>query len=394
MKRRIKDFFSRDRKTLYMILSIVLISIFSLTIVYAALSTTLNINGNAEVSSASWDIHLANVQLNSRSATTTAPTITNSTTATFSTTLSKPGDFYEFTIDVVNDGSIDAMVDGVTKTPTLTTAQAKYLNYIVEYQNGEPINNKQLVAKGSFVRLKVKLEFRKDITASDLPTTSETLNLSFTVNYVQSDGINSEVPDSGVCSHSIYEDGYCTVCGQPQSYNVELYDDEAGVEIVGNPVAYHGQDLVVELKNTVSESLTDVIVDEVDNSDDWYILGDDGVGITFVDNILTIPGRYVTSDILIIASGVVAVKINLNGGELTERGIELFEFFGGTWNAETSVGIALFGLYPGGDMPNFFAKTGYTYAGIKINGGEIVNKVRQITEDQIWDVQWTANSTS
>ena len=185
MKRRIKDFFSRDRKTLYMILSIVLISIFSLTIVYAALSTTLNINGNAEVSSASWDIHLANVQLNSRSATTTAPTITNSTTATFSTTLSKPGDFYEFTIDVVNDGSIDAMVDGVTKTPTLTTAQAKYLNYIVEYQNGEPINNKQLVAKGSFVRLKVKLEFRKDITASDLPTTSETLNLSFTVNYVQ-----------------------------------------------------------------------------------------------------------------------------------------------------------------------------------------------------------------
>ena len=80
---------------------------------FPALSTTLNINGNAEVSAASWDIYLDNVVLNSSSATTTAPTITDSKTATFSTTLTKPGDFYEFTIDVVNDGSIDAMIDGI-----------------------------------------------------------------------------------------------------------------------------------------------------------------------------------------------------------------------------------------------------------------------------------------
>ena len=109
-----------------------------------------------------------------------------------------PGDFYEFTIDVVNDGSIDAMIDGVSKTPTLTTEQAKYLNYIVEYQNGESINTKQLVSKESFVRLKVRVEFRKDITASDLPTTSETLNLAFTVNYVQSDETGSNVTNNGV----------------------------------------------------------------------------------------------------------------------------------------------------------------------------------------------------
>ena len=192
-KRSLNNILSTDRKALYIVLGIVMISVLTLTVVYAALSTTLNINGNAEVTAASWDIHLANVQLNSSSATTTAPTITNSTTATFSTTLTKPGDFYEFTIDVVNDGTIDAMIDGVTKTPTLTTAQAKYLNYIVEYQNGESINTKQLVAKNSFVRLKVKLEFRKDITALDLPTTSETLDLSFTVNYVQSDDSSENV---------------------------------------------------------------------------------------------------------------------------------------------------------------------------------------------------------
>ena len=197
MQGRIKEFFGRDRKILYIILSIVLISIFSLTIVYAALSVTLNIQGNAEVVASTWDIHLDNVKVTNGSVSGIDPSITRSTTATFSTTLTTPGDFYEFTIDVVNNGSIDAMIDSITKSPTLTTAQAKYLNYIVEYQNGESINTKQLVSKNSFVRLKVRVEFRKDITASDLPTTSETLNLAFTVNYVQSDGSGSSVKDNG-----------------------------------------------------------------------------------------------------------------------------------------------------------------------------------------------------
>ena len=189
--RSFKDYFGRDRKALYIVLGIVMALVFTLTVVYAALSTTLNINGNAEVTAASWDIYLDNVQLNSQSATTTVPKIIDKTTVSFSTILSKPGDFYLFTIDIVNDGSIDAMIDSVTKTPELSASQAKYLNYIIEYQNGESINTKQLVSKKSFVRLNVKVEFRKDITASDLPTTSETLNLSFKVNYVQSDN-NSE----------------------------------------------------------------------------------------------------------------------------------------------------------------------------------------------------------
>ena len=216
MKRNFKDYFSRDRKTLYMILSIVMISILTLTVVYAALSTTLNISGNAEVSAANWDIYLDNVQLNSNSATTNVPTISNKTTASFSTTLSKPGDFYEFTIDVVNNGSIDAMIDGITKTPDLSDNQKKYLNYIVEYQNGEAINTKQLVSKNSYVRLKVKIEYRKDISSNDLPITSETLNLAFTVNYIQSDESGIGVVDNGV------KKAYSVVSGDLETVGSEI----------------------------------------------------------------------------------------------------------------------------------------------------------------------------
>mgnify|MGYP006992172346 CR=1 FL=1 len=141
-KRGLSNILSTDRKTLYMVLSIVMVSVLTLTVVYAALSTTLQINGQAEVSSANWDIHLDNVVLNNSSATTTAPTITDPKTATFSTTLTKPGDFYEFTIDVVNDGSIDAMIDSVTKTPELSANQKKYLNYeVLTFFNHFPVFN-------------------------------------------------------------------------------------------------------------------------------------------------------------------------------------------------------------------------------------------------------------
>ena len=196
-KRTFKDYIN-NRKLLYIMFIIALISVSTLTIVYAALNVTLNITGTADIIASSWDVHLDNVKVTSGSVSGTEPTITGGTTATFSTSLTTPGDFYEFTIDVVNDGTIDAMIDGVSKTPTLTETQAKYLNYIIEYQNGESINTKQLVSKESFVRLKVRVEFRKDITASDLPTTSETLNLAFTVNYVQSDGSGSVITNNGI----------------------------------------------------------------------------------------------------------------------------------------------------------------------------------------------------
>ena len=105
------------------------------------------------------------------------PYVTDQGKITYEVTLTKPGDFYEFIIDVVNDGSIDAMIDSVTKTPNLTETQQKYLNYIIEYQNGEQITTKQLVRSEAFVRMKVRVEYKEDLTASELPSEDETLNL-------------------------------------------------------------------------------------------------------------------------------------------------------------------------------------------------------------------------
>ena len=187
------NFNIKDRKVLTLGLCLVAVCVFTLTIAYAALNAVLTIQGSAQVTSSNWDVHLANPKVTNGSVTTTVPTLTTGKSLTFSTTLNMPGDFYEFTVDVVNSGSIDAMIEKVTKTPELTTEQAKFLKYEVNYENGESIANKQAIAAGVTMPIKVRVEYRNDLVASDLPTGQVQLTLGLVLDYIQSDGTGTTV---------------------------------------------------------------------------------------------------------------------------------------------------------------------------------------------------------
>ena len=176
-----------------------LILLVGISIGYAVINTTLNINGKSSISKNTWDIHFDNVKIVDGSVDADkVPTIDNDTKIDFEVKLNLPGDFYEFTVDVVNNGTIDAMIQDVVKEPELNENQKKYLNYIIEYENGETINTKQLVKTGEFVKLKVRVELRKDIAASELPEVVENLYLGFTLNYVQASNDAVSVIDNGV----------------------------------------------------------------------------------------------------------------------------------------------------------------------------------------------------
>ena len=177
---------------------LIIIALLFVTIGYATLNSTINIAGKSNISKNTWDLHFDNIQIKEGSAgEVKTPTIENKTTVDFEVNLNLPGDFYEFTVDVVNTGSIDAMINNIEKTPVLTEEQAKYLNYTITYEKNENITTKQLVKKEEYVRLKVRVEYKKDISASDLPTNTETLNLIFTVNYIQADETAISVKDNG-----------------------------------------------------------------------------------------------------------------------------------------------------------------------------------------------------
>ena len=118
---------------------------------FAALATTLKINGNAHINKNTWSIYWTNRQVVDGSVSSTIPSIEESeehlpnTKATWSVTLRNPGDYYEFTIDAINKGTIDAMVTNVTSTIDGKDISEKpnYLKYSVTYDDGREIENNQ-----------------------------------------------------------------------------------------------------------------------------------------------------------------------------------------------------------------------------------------------------------
>lgn len=183
----------KQRNKKLVIVAILLLMVISIG--YAAISTTLTINGTASIAKTSWNVHFENLVETTGGVTpTTAPSVTGTETTeiTYAVTLEKPGDFYEFTVDVKNGGTINAKIaeNGVQNTE-LTTEQAKYAKYTVTYADGTAIADGDKLAKsgetGDTRTVKVRVEYRNDIDAETLNALESdlTLNLTCTLNYVQ-----------------------------------------------------------------------------------------------------------------------------------------------------------------------------------------------------------------
>ena len=166
---------------------IALLLIVTISIGYAALSTTLNINGTSTIKTQTWDVHFANVKVttNSGATVTKAPTITDgkTTEVTYNVALNQPGSVYEFTVDVVNGGSIAAKTSAA---PTLGgNTQTGILNYTVTWSDGSAITANTTLAAGATKTAKVRVEYKKDITVSQLPAADTALTLTCSIPYVQ-----------------------------------------------------------------------------------------------------------------------------------------------------------------------------------------------------------------
>ena len=120
----------RKNKNIYIL---IIIFILGISIGYAAMNKSLNITGSSNVLKNTWDIYFSNPLVTSGSVNNDLPVIDSDTktTVNFSTILYLPGVFYEFSIDVVNAGTIDAMLVSVENTINLTDEQKKYIDYTI-----------------------------------------------------------------------------------------------------------------------------------------------------------------------------------------------------------------------------------------------------------------------
>lgn len=166
-----------------MVIAVLAFAILFMSVGFAAYGQNLAINGTATVKANKWSVHFdtESYAQTTGSVTPTTKTIDN-LSVNYNITLEKPGNYYEFTIDVVNDGTFDAVLNSITMS-TLSEAQKKYLKYEVTYDNSKYTEtdttlNADLVVNATKT-VKVRVEYVQPAESTDLPST-DAVNLSLT----------------------------------------------------------------------------------------------------------------------------------------------------------------------------------------------------------------------
>lgn len=179
----------KERKIKALSLVALVVAVIGLTVAFAALSQTLTINGSANIDSATWDIHFANL---STSATTggasvvTEPSIKASIDGKASTVigdydviLTKPGDSITYTFDVTNAGTVNARLSVLTKASTPTCES----NVGVD-------NDATIVCDGLTYSL-IYTDSKKAVAQGDELNIGETKNMTLKLSY-ESDKLPSD----------------------------------------------------------------------------------------------------------------------------------------------------------------------------------------------------------
>ena len=197
------------------ILYLLLLLIVGLSVGYSLLSANLRINGTSKINSSSWNVHFANLEVSDGSVELSSEDVgaaidSTETKVEYTVTLNKPGDFYEFKVDAVNEGTINAMVENytITMNDAPITDFPSYLEYIISYEDGIRILPNQRLDAGHSETILVRVEFKRDIEVAQLPAENQSITFKFGVNYIQADSTAMDVRLTG---HSFTEDSWNTI---------------------------------------------------------------------------------------------------------------------------------------------------------------------------------------
>ena len=165
-----------------------LLLLLAVTIGYSILSDTLNINGTSRIRNATWKVHFTNVSAGATGsvAPVSAPAISaDELSVNYEVNLDKPGDFYQFTATVTNDGSVDAKLSAAPVLSGVSTAQDVYLNHTFTHSDGSVVSAGETLAAGESVTYIVRLEFDNTISNDQLPTAEQNLSLNVRMDWEQ-----------------------------------------------------------------------------------------------------------------------------------------------------------------------------------------------------------------
>lgn len=177
----------KQKNTQLFIIAVLSVVLLTMSVGFAAFSRTLNINGNVVATAAKWEIAFDKDSYAETTDSVEATTSINATDMTYNVTLA-PDEFYEFTINIKNTGTFDAVLKTLTMSG-LTEDQAKYLEYTVTYGNTSytSSNNSLSVAlnKNSQAAVKVRVKYKLPSDYADLPSTNQNITLTASFGFEQ-----------------------------------------------------------------------------------------------------------------------------------------------------------------------------------------------------------------
>lgn len=150
---------------------------------YSTLNSTFGVEGSLATTTNTWDIRFKNIDYSlDNVATASTVAITNNTSLSFDVTLSNPGDKYEFTFDIENEGNLDAMIKSV-EMDDLTETQKGYLTYSLTYSDGTEISEGDLLKVSEIRNAHFLVEYKRLLDTDIYPENDTVLNLGITINY-------------------------------------------------------------------------------------------------------------------------------------------------------------------------------------------------------------------
>ena len=182
----------KNKSKLYIV--IFLFAVLSISIGYAYLTNRLNINGRTAIKDNTWSVSFANIVQRECNVKTDNPVAiiedSNSQSISFSVLFKKANDRYDFLVDVVNNGTIDAMIDSFSITGNEDIDER--LNYSVTYLDGETIPSR---CDSLYANSKTTLMVSISLSEEEMYKFKDEVsyNLSLNINYVQLDDKSCEI---------------------------------------------------------------------------------------------------------------------------------------------------------------------------------------------------------
>lgn len=179
----------KQKNTQMFVIAILAVAVLTMSVGFAAFSQTLDIDGNVTVASSVWNIAFDTTSYAESSGSVAVSDKTLSgTSMTYNVTLTKPKDFYEFTVKVKNTGTFDANLTGITMS-ALDANKAKYLKYEIYYNGTKYTTNTTelsiaLAKTIGEATVKVRVEYIQPDDYNDLP--SDPVNVPLTASLIYS----------------------------------------------------------------------------------------------------------------------------------------------------------------------------------------------------------------